>query len=64
MTQCDVTVCRRDCGATTDFPLDSPATVERIRMACADNIAEVRANTPSFLKWVWTRVTVELSCAV
>ena len=33
-----VTYARKDAGLTGPFQIDSPATVERIRLACTDNI--------------------------
>lgn len=35
-----VSAARRDAGKTGEFEMDSPATCERIRMACADQIIE------------------------
>eukprot|EP00117_Sycon_ciliatum_P018048 scpid9031/ scgid2472/ Xanthine dehydrogenase/oxidase; Xanthine dehydrogenase; Xanthine oxidase; Xanthine oxidoreductase len=37
-----ITAARSDAGVTGVFRLDSPATVERIRMACADHVARTQ----------------------
>ena len=38
---------RRDAGVEEDFQLDSPATSERIRLACEDNIVQNVPQLPS-----------------
>jgi xanthine dehydrogenase/oxidase len=37
---------RRDAGLSGHFPLSSPATAERLRMACGDALARRYRDTP------------------
>ena len=42
-----IAAARQDVGLTEPFRLDSPATPDRVRLACADDITKLTAETPS-----------------
>ena len=42
-----IAAARHDAGLTEPFRLDSPATPDRVRLACADDITKLTTETPS-----------------